>query len=80
MSRNQKNFLNNGNGINIASFIERFKGKYQLMDKEGHFGVVKKSQVPIEKSEQILIIDNEERSKTEQKVQRNQRLAPHLQE
>ncbi len=50
------------------------------MDKEGHFGVVKKSQAPIEKSEQILIIDNQERSKTEQKVQRNQRLAPHLQE
>ncbi len=32
------------------SFIERFKGKTQLMDKEGHIGVAKRSFVPIEKS------------------------------
>ena len=38
------------------AFRERFKGKIQLIDKEGHFGVVKKSYVPIEK-EAIKIIE-----------------------
>ena len=49
ISRSKPNFV--GTGIEIASFLERFKGKIQLMDKEGHIGVVKKSQLPIEKEQ-----------------------------
>jgi hypothetical protein len=51
------NSLGTGKGVplDIAStnddFKERFKGKTQLIDKEGHMGVVKRSQQPIDKTD-----------------------------
>ena len=62
-----------GTGSEISSFIERFKGKYALMDKDGHLGIVKKSQAPIEK-ETVVIIDNHERMKTEHNSVRKKNL------
>jgi hypothetical protein len=52
---------------NTVDFIDRFKGKLSKMTKEGHIGVAKTTNAPIEKNSAI-IIDQQTLNSTPQRV------------